>query len=370
MNSRTDNQYQIKIRSSVTIEDVLNNNVPDDFTITKEQEAEVVLTPDWTNNNLKESNSSQLWKGLGLWHAIKALHEKGELPEELKVKSTSVEFSDTEEDEENAEVRSVSRNYYKQFPPSLLTEKSDDGDLYLHSIEMELVKPVSNPRYNLYHPESDSHCFGLLTSSPLPLMGPLEIHSASGLVLAYVRSKWQPVSLSREELSLGQVFHDYIFRNCLKITKLLHQEKSSLPLVVPLDLKGLIDWKMCELVEENLKSRSEDPAIHLEYNLSNISKSFHYLRTFQDLVLYSQTKDPLRYFIEEISEMTASTVMDGLGCSMAEHARVYVGLTVEDKDQPLIRISSACKELYMFSSGGEPVADGKKRSYRSYKSKF
>ena len=56
MNSRTDNQYQIKIRSSVTIEDVLNNNVPDDFTITKEQEAEVVLTPDWTNNNLKESN--------------------------------------------------------------------------------------------------------------------------------------------------------------------------------------------------------------------------------------------------------------------------------------------------------------------------
>ena len=101
-----------------------------------------------------------------------------------------------------------------------------------------LVEPLKNPRYNLHHPESDSHCFGLLTSAPLPLIGPLEIHSASGLVHVFVRSKWQPVNLSPEEQNLAKTFHHFIFSQCLKLTNLLQQDKSSLPLLIPLDLRG------------------------------------------------------------------------------------------------------------------------------------
>lgn len=41
--------------------------------------------------------------------------------------------------------------------------------------------------------------------------------------------------------------------------------------------------------------------------------------------------------------------------------------TVRNSRQPLLRISSADRELCMLAPGGEPAADGKKRSYRSYK---
>ena len=62
--------------------------------------------------------------------------------------------------------------------------------------------------------------------------------------------------------------------------------------------------------------------------------------------------------------------MDGLGMSLKEHLKVHCNIHIKNSHQHLIRISSASKDLYMFSPGGEPVADGKKRTYRSYKGNY
>ena len=120
---------------------------------------------------------------------IELLHQKGELLEDLKVKKREVfEYDLDESDDEDDDVKTGSRKYYRQIPPRLLESRRREK-LYLHIIDMELVEPAQNPRYNLHYPERDSHCLGLLLSSPLPLIGPISIYSASGLVHVHVRGK-------------------------------------------------------------------------------------------------------------------------------------------------------------------------------------
>ena len=314
---------------------------------------------------------------------IRELHKRGELTEDLKVKKKEVikydeDFNDDKDDaNETEQGRSSCLKFYKVIQPPMLTDNSP-GSLYLHIIELRLVRPLTNPRYNLHYPQDDSHSLGLLTSSPLPLIGPLDIYGPSGLVHAYIRDKWKPVDLSKEELNLLRTFHKFIFSECLELTSLLEYERSSLPIVVPVDNEGRgqgdIDLELCQNINNHLVNKSRSPDYHLRYNLANLQKSFPYLRCFQDLVLYPLVKEnigPAHYFIEEVSsDLTASTVMEGLGMSLSEYYRVHHGLSVKRRNQKLIRIASAHRELHMLQPGGEPVADGKKRSYRSYKGRI
>ena len=318
---------------------------------------------------------SDLAKRSAALEVIKLLHQLGELTEDLKVKNREkVDLLDEDNDEDDLideEGRSGARKYYKVYPPLMMTDKSNDK-VFLHIIELKLVKPIQNPRYKLHFPETDSHSLGLLTSSPLPLIGPLEIFGPSGLVHVHLRVKWKPITMSKELQHLAQRFHDYIFSHCLQQTSLLEQETSSLPLIVPVfsknshkheDSRG-IDWSMCENIIRYKNT-------NLVYNLAQLSKTFSYFQCFQDLVLYPlvlETTGPGHYFIEEVSpDLSVSTVMEGLGMSMKEYHKVHHQTKIKNHHQHLIRISSASKDLYMFSPGGEPVADGKKRTYRSYK---
>ena len=59
--------------------------------------------------------------------------------------------------------------------------------------------------------------------------------------------------------------------------------------------------------------------------------------------------------------------MEGMGITFAKYYQAYKGTVVRDTKQPLVRISSANRQLYMLSPGGEPVSDGKARTHRSYK---
>ena len=138
-----------------------------------------------------------------------------------------------------------------------------------------------------------------------------------------------------------------------------------------LEGRGDIDREMCHNIHKHHVNKSRSPDYHLRYNLADLQRGFPYLRCFQDLLLYPlvpENTGPAHYFIEEVSsELTASTVMDGLGMSLSDYYRVHHEIIVKRRHQKLIRIASANKELHMLQPGGEPVADGKKRSYRSYK---
>ena len=88
---------------------------------------------------------------------------------------------------------------------------------------------------------------------------------------------------------------------------------------------------MCLSIFYHLKYRARDPDYHLHYNLANLSRCFHYFKCFQDLVIYPLQKESVEhYFIEEISaDLTAATVMEGLGTSLAEHCRVHHQVVVK-----------------------------------------
>ena len=222
--------------------------------------------------------------------AVKQLHERGELTEDLKVRSRErVECEEDDDDEllDSEEGRSGCRKYYKQYPPAALTTSPDADTFYLHTLDLRLVKPVSNPRYNLHRPEEDSHRLGLLTSNPLPSIGPLEIFAASGLVHAFINVKERhPRRLGQEELQLAWEFHRYII-NSLKVTDgQLDVDHSSLPIVVPvLGRGGDIDWRMMEQVSRHEARRLSNPGHHLPYNLAQLARSgLHYLKSFRDLV--------------------------------------------------------------------------------------
>ena len=104
-----------------------------------------------------------------------------------------------------------------------------------------------------------------------------------------------------------------------------------------------------------------------------ISKQSGELEQFQDLVLYPinpapEDTGPAQFFIEEISPtLTPGSIMEGMRITFAKYYQAYKGTAVRDTKQPLVRISSANRQLYMLSPGGEPVSDGKARTHRSYK---
>ena len=246
---------------------------------------------------------------------IKLLYEKGELTEDLKVKKKEIILDDDDDDtDDETEGRSGTRKYYKVYPPTMLESNRKD-ELFLHTIDMKLVKTVTNARYNLHDPQSDSHLLGLLSSSPLPLIGPIEIFSASGLVHVHVRTKWKPIRLNKDQFDLARCFHDYLFTKCLNTTNLLDYDKSAFIFMVPVhnenSLHGSIDWNMCEKILNYQARKACDSNYHLLYNLARLQASHQYLQTFHDLVLYplvQESTGPSHYFIEEVSQqLTAST---------------------------------------------------------------
>ena len=219
------------------------------------------------------------------------------------------------------------------------------------------VKPLVNPRYRLHDPKEDSHFLGVLTPAELPTIGPLEVFGPSGLVQAFLSVSWEPLKLSSQQIFLAENFHRYVFSTVNSLTEYLQHCPSSLPLVVPVSGSGSVDWNLCQEVLASQHGRVGPPVTSL-------------LHKYQDLVLYpvaGEEGGAGHYFVEEVSYMTASTVMKGLGMSLREHYKIRHQINIRQPDQPLLRVSSGSQELLMLHEGGERVADGKERTYRSYR---
>ena len=220
------------------------------------------------------------------------------------------------------------------------------------------MKPLPNPRYRLHSPQHDCHRVGLLVAAPLPTVGPLEIFGPSGKVEAVLGPAWRPLQLSARQRSLAETFHRYVFSTINRLTQFLQHVPASLPLLVPVLASGEVDWILCEDIDLH--------SCQVRRSGLEVSRLLH---RYEDLVMYPVAGEPAgsHYFVEEVSHMTASTVMKGLGMSLSQHYQVRHQLTICQPDQQLLRISSASQDLLMFHSGGERTADGKERSYRSYR---
>ena len=185
--------------------------------------------------------------------AVKLLHQKGELDDSLKVRKSYKldidDYGDNDDDSEDEDAQLIegtkrSRNFCRQSLPPILEIKCTGPFFYLHCINFMLIKPLSNPRYRLFYPQHYSHCFGLITSQPIPTIGPLELFSASGLTLANVSLK-RRITLTTQQLTLLTNFHQYIFSRCLAITELLEPLNTPAPLLVPVLASNQIDFAVC-----------------------------------------------------------------------------------------------------------------------------
>ena len=300
---------------------------------------------------------------------IRLLHQMGELDDALKVRKKEAVVTDDDCEDEDEVIMEGTRgniNFYRHHSSPLLGIEQS-SPLCLHSVQFKLVKPLPNARYHLHHPQDNPHSLGLLTSSPLPYMGPLEVFSSSGTVLATI-SCIKKITLSTQQLQMLVKFHQYLFSTCLALTDLLDPFDLPAPLVVPL-LAG--DLNYGDLMELSLKISARQSGCHVRVITGAISYKSCQIVQYQDLVLYPVTQPGsglTHFFLEVISsDLIADSKMEGMGMTFTQYYKVYQEIKVRDPKQPLVRISSANRQLYMLSEGGEPVSDGKARTHRSYK---
>ena len=148
---------------------------------------------------------------------------------------------------------------------SLLATKRDSS-LYLHIVEFKLVEALANARYRLHHPQDDPYCLGLLTTSRLPAMGPLNVFSSSGIMLAPITCVKMVEGLSPRMMEMIVQFHQYIFSSCLALTDLLDPLALPAPLVVPVlagdlnfnDLTSLCDRITARQAGSHVKLNTSD----------------------------------------------------------------------------------------------------------------
>ena len=78
---------------------------------------------------------------------------------------------------------------------------------------------------------------------------------------------------------------------------------------------------------------------------------------------------PSQFFVEEVDKtLTSSTnPMPGLSTSFEAHASKVLGVELTHPAQPMLRIANAKRGDQMLLQGGEPEADGKPRSYHSFR---
>ena len=302
---------------------------------------------------------------------VEILHKLGELDDSLKVKKKDVVVIDDDyEDEIDDEGGARGNRKFYRHKLSPLFATNTDSSLYLHIVEFKLVEALPNARYRLHYPQDDPHCLGLLTTSRLPVMGPLKVFSSSGFMVATVTCVKMMEALSPRVREMIVQFHQYIFSSCLALTDLLDPLALPAPLVVPV-LAGELNFTNLASLCDRITARQAGS--HVKLNTNVISEQSGELEQYQDLVLYpmKQAPDdtgPAQFFIEEISPtLTPGSIMEGMGITFAKYYQAFKGTVVRDTKQPLVRISSANRQLYMLSPGGEPVSDGKTRTHRSYK---
>ena len=282
---------------------------------------------------------------------IKQLHKLGELDDQLKIKKRIRQCENVEEDVDaynrRAGTKKRRRFYLKEDLPELSC--LPEGPFHLHAIHLELVEPLKGSRYRIHFPEKDISSLGLLTSTPLPCVGPFLLpHSPSGKVevtIEYLRE----LKLEDKEQMACTNFHQHIFSHVLSLTDRMDFCGGG-PLVVPLLEGSQLDTKTLE----SFKSTSTS------LDLSQMDQ----LVVFP---AYKPTNDNNRhFFIEGVEENLGvnDSMPNGAETFVAYYKRKY-NLEVGHMG-PLLHVSSASKTPNMLQPGGQKMRTGRKEGLRSF----
>ena len=282
---------------------------------------------------------------------VEKLHKLRQLDDRLKIRKRIPQLKEVEEDVDAYNRRAGTKKRRRFYLKEDLLELRclPEGPFHLHALHLDLVEPLKGSRYRIHFPEKDISSLGLLTSTPLPCVGPFLLpHCPSGKVevtLEYLRE----LKLEDKEQMACTNFHQHIFSYVLSLTDRMDFCGGG-PLVVPLLEGSQLDTKTLE----SFKSTSTS------LNLSQMDQ----LVVFP---AYKPTNDNNRhFFIEGVEENLGvnDSMPNGAETFVAYYKRKY-NLEVGHMG-PLLHVSSASKTPNMLQPGGQKMRTGRKEGLRSF----
>ena len=282
---------------------------------------------------------------------VEKLHKLRQLDDRLKIRKRIPQLKEVEEDVDAYNRRAGTKKRRRFYLKKELSELHclSEGPFHLHVLNLRLAEPESSSQYRIHFPDNDISSLGLLTSTPLPNVGPFLLHpSPSGKVevtLEYLRE----VKLEEKEQRACTDFHQHIFSHVLSLTDQMEFIGGG-PLVVPLLERNQLDTKTLA----SFKSTSSCP---------DLSQMDH-------LVVFPKYKptniNNRHFFIRGVEETLGvnDAMPNGSETFVAYYKRKY-DLDVRDMG-PLLCVSSASKTRSMLRPRGYKMKASKKEGRRSF----
>merc|ERR1719193_1534414 len=271
---------------------------------------------------------------------VRRLYAKDELNIRLQVKKREVDLEDEEEEEDDCTDANRGRKvgttrrraFYEVSLPTPLNKKPRVNNLaYLYKVEMSLIEEIDNARYEPYYPQGDFNSLGIILDDRLAsnTVGPFDLYGPCGTLkvqLQYVT----PVRMDKDLLKQAEQFHQFAFTEVLKIQGLEYTEESLL--LVPL-CEG-------EICFDLFRDRSADEI------------------TDQSVIYPAYKKADLTYYFVEkfLRDVTPTSIMDQ-NVTYDQYYLQHYRIKIKDLNQPLVTVSSADRNYFMFNSGGERRKD-------------
>ena len=282
---------------------------------------------------------------------VEQLHKLGELDDRLKIKKRTFRIEEVEDDVDaynrKAGTKKRRRFYLKEELPELRCHPN--GPFHLHSIHLRLVEPKSNPRRRLYFPEKDESFLGLVTSTPLPPVGPFHLPgNPSGKMEVKVDYVGE-VRLDEVEKRTCFDFHKHLFSHVLSLTDRMEFLEGG-PLFVPL-----------------LENHQLDHKTLASFNSTSTKLELSQMEKLVVFPTYKPTNDNNRhFFVEGVESLLRvnDAMPNGSETFVAYYKRKY-NLDVENMG-PLLKVSNASKTPNMLRHGGQKVRTSQKEGRRSF----
>ncbi|CAG0883132.1 unnamed protein product, partial [Cyprideis torosa] len=257
------------------------------------------------------------------------------------------------------------RQYYPKRISEILSEsvvkKSHQGKVYLNAIRMRLSCPIPDEHNirgrRIHSPELFPQGFALLTTQPLPSVNSFPLFTRSGEIETTFEELDALEGFSEEETSQLTKFHEFTFRDVLRMEKYPMQFDPLVSgmgiLIAPLKdgkngQKPEINWPLIERIldKENTTVREKD--------LAEREKFIFRREDFEDSVVapwYRNRDQPQFFYVAEICDSLTpqSTFPDGEYGTFENYYSSKYSIQIQNLKQPLLDVDLTSARLNLLT---------------------
>ncbi|KAF8357507.1 dcr-1 [Pristionchus pacificus] len=317
-------------------------------------------------------SNKKLAQMLVAFKACQELHKIGELNDHLlpvgKVEAMlSLLDDDPDENTDSYAVRVGSmkrKQLYDKKTASVLQSAlpREDEELLLYVLDIDLIVPlppdeIRSKKREILNPKTAEMCFGFLSRTKIPKIPPFPAFLRQGESRVNIVLSPKTLTLDDETLTYLKLFHHYIFRSVLQLTKdcLEFRLDEATPLqtiIVPLDRitgpNGSEEYSLkMEYVREVVHNMEEMPRVPKEDD----RKHFKFVASeWEDRVVmpwYRNVQQPTFFYVIDIhsSQSPSSPFPDDDFNSFNEYFKKKYNLEIYDQQQSLLEVEYTSNRL-------------------------